>query len=410
MPITQQNKPVQDLDSQRSIAQSTTMQSMSRLSEFDINKDNKVEKSELVIVSQDVTKNQDARKLAHTLSQTALYNAINSVDNGQGGITQEKLVSMMSSLKLPELDISGRVNEKSEKVLKAYTEASFVTEKAFENSNYLHVNSNHLDRDKLKNAEIVIINSNPINKEILEDLSKSTKLKKLMLHDASLEDYVMQSKESKEKFKEVLSKLESLALDETQTNSSLWKNDTLDLPNLRELSYHAARHLYTNNIFSNTPNLEKLSIHSGGLQDKDLKKIATLSHIKQLNLSDTGISDAGLSHLKNLSNLELLDLSYTKINGKGLSVFAESRIKELNVSGTALDEKNISHLATCPELETIIFRTPGSGNLPNISNDLISIVNKISSIKTIKINSEDALDISQARKDLFVSVEKNNPF
>lgn len=401
MPSPEQNNSKQKNESKLSVATSTIIETNYNFKDLDINKDKKLDRPELISISNDVLLPIHIRQNAHTLSQTNLYNSINRVDFTEQGITEQKLSQMLNKLKLPAFD-SPDSAEKYQGLLDVFAKASLFSQNTFENSLYLNSNSDTLDIEKLKNAEVVVINSQPITKDMVNALDESTKLKKLVLNETSLYDLLSNNTDRDGKLINILNKIDSLSISETEATYPLLNEVIPRLTNLRELEYISFNAQDISKIFKNMPNLEKLSLSCKFMEDKNLAEIGNLSELRELKISESRIGDESLKHISNLKNLEKLDLSYSRINGKGLGSLLNIPLKSLDLTATALDEDNLLKLKDSKTLEEIILRHSGSGNTPNISENLINIVNNMPSVNKLHISQDDNIHKKNQRNNLLI--------
>lgn len=84
--------------------------------------------------------------------------------------------------------------------------------------------------------------------------------------------------------------------------------------------------------------VKSLSLHWCGLEDKAIKRIGELSHIRELSLPVNQITDEGVLAISRLSRLKKLNLNSNNITNKGMDIIANS-MPDLTDLDVSLNEK-----------------------------------------------------------------------
>ncbi|MBQ12610.1 MAG: hypothetical protein CMJ45_13805 [Planctomyces sp.] len=99
---------------------------------------------------------------------------------------------------------------------------------------------------------------------------------------------------------------------------------------------------------------------SGTISDVGIEHLKGMTGMQRLDLSATGLTDSGLLSMKGLGNLQYLDLSQTKITDSGLRhLKGLANLKQLDLTGTAMRGGAVRQLQTALPNCRIVGATAG---------------------------------------------------
>jgi hypothetical protein len=98
-------------------------------------------------------------------------------------------------------------------------------------------------------------------------------------------------------------------------------------------------------------------------KDADLKKLASLTHVRKMDLACTGITGAGFRDLAGLTELTELSVAQTPVNDAGLTEIARFRgLKTLDIRATKITDAGLRRLAPLDQLEELNVANMGMGS------------------------------------------------
>jgi len=105
---------------------------------------------------------------------------------------------------------------------------------------------------------------------------------------------------------------------------------------------------------SDLKQLEALSLQRTKIDGKFLKHLSAVDTLKVLNLSKNSIVNDDMTRITRFKNLEVLALADTQVTGEGLGTLAGmARLNELNISNCAVLDNDISHFLSMPNLRIV---------------------------------------------------------
>jgi len=206
---------------------------------------------------------------------------------------------------------------------------------------------------RLRELEIVILNSSSLTDRSIDSLLQVSRLKELTLDADQMSPQGLNRLSSHPTLRSLTlfgrlaspghlrqlkpwPSLEQLTLYTTMANdediSEIASSKNLKILNL---SYLPAVTLHDPNLLAKLKQLEELSVPGGGINDLSLANIARQTELRKLDLSQTKITDVGLSSLTPLTKLKSLNVSKTQVTAQGLQALAEMKsLEEIIVSQT----------------------------------------------------------------------------
>jgi Leucine-rich repeat (LRR) protein len=148
------------------------------------------------------------------------------------------------------------------------------------------------------------------------------------------------------------------------------------------------------------------------ITDADLRRIATLPHLRKLNLTRTKITDVGMEHLAKLTGVTNLDLYYAeyitedgiahlkdwkaleRLNLRGTKVTSKvfptlgrlTSLKSLDLAYTQIDDDGFEELASLPKLEELAI----GGN--RLTGSCLPLLKPIASLRRLDAGGMQRVD------------------
>ena len=105
---------------------------------------------------------------------------------------------------------------------------------------------------------------------------------------------------------------------------------------------------------SNLKQLESLSLQRTQIDGGFLKHLNTIDSLKVLNLSGNSITDEDMAQIARFKNLEVLALADTQITGSGISeIKGMARLNELNIENCSIQDDDLSYFLSMPNLRIV---------------------------------------------------------
>ena len=105
---------------------------------------------------------------------------------------------------------------------------------------------------------------------------------------------------------------------------------------------------------SNLKQLEALSLQRTQIDGRFLKNLNTVDSIKVLNLSGNPITDDDMARVARFKNLEVLALADTQITGSGIGELkGMARLNELNIGNCSIQDYDLSYFLSMPNLRIV---------------------------------------------------------
>jgi len=105
---------------------------------------------------------------------------------------------------------------------------------------------------------------------------------------------------------------------------------------------------------SNLKQLEALSLQRTKIDGRFLKNLNTYDSLKVLNLSENPITDDDMAQIARFKNLEVLALADTQITGSGISKLEGMvRLNELNIRNCSIQDYDLSYFLSMPNLRIV---------------------------------------------------------